>query len=113
MVSSRILMGFCVLFAVLGAAAEPTISHVVVNQRWPWSEKVDVDFILSGETNDVEVTATWDTHPEPYRLGTLFSVAPGQRRSIRIFSNESALCIRWPKTGASASTSVLPMNTQD
>ena len=66
--------------AALGAAAESSISHVVVNQRWPWSEKVDVDFILSGETNDVEVTATWDAHPEPYRLGTLFSAAPGQRR---------------------------------
>ena len=60
--------------------AETAISHIVVNQRWPWSEKVDVDFILSGETNDVEVTATWDAHPAPYRLGTLFSVAPGQRR---------------------------------
>lgn len=80
MVSSRMLMSFCVLFAALGAAAESSLSHVVVDQRWPWSEKVDVDFILSGETNDVEVTATWDTHPEPYRLGTLFAVAPGQRR---------------------------------
>ena len=39
--------------------------------------------------------------------------------SIRVFSNESVLCIRWPKfqlqsfIGVSASTSVLPMNTQD
>ena len=64
----------------LAAAAESSISDVVVNQRWPWSEKVDVDFILSGDTNDVEVTATWDAHPEPYRLGTLFGCAPGQRR---------------------------------
>ena len=32
--------------------------------------------------------------------------------SFRVFSNESALCIRWSKTGASASTSVLPMNNQ-
>ena len=31
--------------------------------------------------------------------------------SIRVFSNESALCIRWPVVSASAS--VLPMNTQD
>ena len=30
--------------------------------------------------------------------------------SIRVFSNESALGIRWPKIGASAS--VLPVNTQ-
>ena len=33
--------------------------------------------------------------------------------SIGVFSNESVLCIRWPKFGASASASVLPMNIQD
>ena len=33
--------------------------------------------------------------------------------SIRVFSNESALRIRWPSIGVSASASVLPMNTQD
>ena len=33
--------------------------------------------------------------------------------SITVFSNESALHIRWPKIGASASASVLPMNVQD
>ena len=64
----------------LTVSAGSTISNVVVNQRWPWSEKVDVDFILSGEASDVEVTATWDAHPVPYRLGTIFGCAPGQRR---------------------------------
>ena len=33
--------------------------------------------------------------------------------SIRVFSNESALHIRWPKYWISASASVLPMNIQD
>ena len=34
--------------------------------------------------------------------------------SIRVFSNESTLCMRWPKYwGVSASASVLPVNTQD
>ena len=33
--------------------------------------------------------------------------------SIRVFSNESVLHIRWPSIGVSASTSVLPMNIQD
>ena len=33
--------------------------------------------------------------------------------SIRVFSNESVLHIRWQSTGVSVSTSVLPMNTQD
>ena len=33
--------------------------------------------------------------------------------TIRVFSNESALHIRWQSIGVSASTSVLPVNTQD
>ena len=33
--------------------------------------------------------------------------------SIRVFSNESALRIKWPTIGVSASASALPMNTQD
>ena len=33
--------------------------------------------------------------------------------SIRVFSNESVLCIRWPKIGVSASASVLTMNIQE
>ena len=33
--------------------------------------------------------------------------------SIRVFSNESILCIRWPSIGVSASASVIPMNIQD
>ena len=33
--------------------------------------------------------------------------------SIRVFSNESVLRIRWPSIGVSASASVFPMNIQD
>ena len=33
--------------------------------------------------------------------------------SIRVFSNESAVCIRWPKYWSFSLKSVLPMNTQD
>ena len=33
--------------------------------------------------------------------------------SIRVFSNESALWIKWPKYWSFSFTSVLPMNTQD
>ena len=41
------------------------------------------------------------------------SLLPSIFPSIRVFSNESALHIRWPKYWASASASVLPMNIQD
>ena len=32
--------------------------------------------------------------------------------SLRVFSNESTLCMRWPNTGVSALASFLPKNTQ-
>ena len=43
-----------------------------------------------------------------YPLLFLPSIFP----SIRVFSNELFLCSRWPKIGASASASVLPVNIQ-
>ena len=33
--------------------------------------------------------------------------------SVRVFSNESTLCMRWPKYWSFSFKSVLPMNTQD
>ena len=42
----------------------------------------------------------------PLLLPSIFS-------SIRVFSNETALCIKWPSIGVSASASVLPMDIQD
>ena len=43
-----------------------------------------------------------------FPLLLLLSIFP----SIRVFSNESVLHIRWPSIGASVSVSVLPMNIQ-
>ena len=57
--------------------------------------------------------SSWWCHPTIYLilrcpLFLLLSTFP----SIRVFSNESALCIRWSSIGTSASVSVLPMNIQ-
>ena len=43
----------------------------------------------------------------------LLLLPPSIFPSIRVFSNESALYIRWPKIGVSTSTSVLPINIQN
>ena len=80
MTAPKTILGLLTLSLALATSAAASLSHVVANQRWPWSEKVDVDFILSGEKSDVEVTARWDAHSAPYRLGTLFGCAPGQCR---------------------------------
>ena len=66
--------------ALLPGWAETTVSDVIVNQRWPWSEKVDVDFTLTGDAADVDVTATWDGQSAPVLLGTIFAAMPGSNR---------------------------------
>ena len=68
--------------------AETSFSDVVVNQRWPWSEKVDVDFTLTGDATDVDVYATWDLLrgddapgvTNRVLLGTLPGATPGVNR---------------------------------
>ena len=40
------------------------------------------------------------------------SLLPPNPPSIRVFSNESTLCMKWRSIGVSGSTSVLPVNTQ-
>ena len=42
-----------------------------------------------------------------------FLLPPSVFPSVRVFSKESVLCIRWPSIRVSALASVLPMNIQD
>ena len=66
--------------ALLHGWGATTVSDVVVNQRWPWSEKVDVDFTLTGDKADIDVAATWDGQSAPVTLGTVFEAKPGHHR---------------------------------
>lgn len=80
MKTEKLALVLCCFASALLVRAETAISHVVVNQRWPWSEKVDVDFILSGDASDVNVAASWDAHKALYHLGSLEGCAPGRHR---------------------------------
>ena len=67
------------------AAAAP-VTDLSVRQRWPWSPKVDIVFTVGeGEKSDIELSATWDGHPEPLPLtaanglaGRSYGLAGGQ-----------------------------------
>ena len=45
------------------AFAASAVSDVIARQRWPWSGKVDIDYTVTGDTTDVDFTATWDGQP--------------------------------------------------
>jgi len=80
---------FAVSLASGALAADPTISDVVARQRWPWSQLVDVDYVLTCDATqsvDVAVTAkdgsTTLTLPSESLSGDLNGVSTGLRRIV-------------------------------
>jgi formylglycine-generating enzyme required for sulfatase activity len=86
----KMAMGFFVACAAVSAmATDPTISDVVVRQRWPWSRLVDINYVLSCETTqrvDVAVTgyngATALSLSSGALSGDLYGVSDGSHRIV-------------------------------
>ena len=76
----RTLIVLSVVCLSLSGLAETIVSDVVVNQRWPWSEKVDVDFVVTGGASEVKITAVWDGQDTPWELGTVAEAKSGRNR---------------------------------
>ena len=78
----------------------------------PWTEAPQVlcSPLSPTVSSNLSVGDTiYPSHPLPLP----FPLLPSTFSSIRVFSNVSAIHIRCQSIGVSASTSVLPMNTQD
>jgi len=75
----RSLLCLALGVALLTGWGEANVSDVIVSQRWPWSEKVDVDFTISA-ASEVEVSAVWDGQSTPVLLGTVSDAKPGRNR---------------------------------
>ena len=109
-------------------AASPTIpiislTPIVVVVQLPSRVRLFVTLWTSARQGSLSFTISWSL----LKLTFVESVMPSNHLilchpllllpsvfpSIRVFSNESTLCTRWPSIGASASESVLPVNIQD
>ncbi|MFA7173067.1 MAG: formylglycine-generating enzyme family protein [Kiritimatiellia bacterium] len=86
----KVLIGTLAIFvSVIVMADTPTISGVMVQQRWPWSRLVDIDYVLicdSGQLMDITVEA-YDgldllTLPQDSLSGDLSGVRRGVRRIV-------------------------------
>ena len=62
------LGSFAVCFALGALAADPAISDVTVRQRWPWSRLVDIDYVLSGATQNVDIAVSGFNGANPLSL---------------------------------------------
>jgi len=82
--NSRLFYAF--LFASVAGvavASDSLVTNLVVRQRKPWSNVVDIDYVYTGSCpTSMTYTATWDGQPTPTNLVTLTStgvnVQPGQ-----------------------------------
>ena len=88
--TNRFFLGVWAFFWMLGVSAiEPTISDISVRQCWPWSRKVNIDYVLTCDSDqhvDVQLTAqngsTALTLPDASLSGDLYGVTVGKRRIV-------------------------------
>ncbi len=77
MMKTRFVLLFCLLAAGVAAAHE-LVTNVVVRQRRPWSNVVDIDYLYTGLCpTSMAVTATWDGQTTPVSLVSLTSEGVG------------------------------------
>ena len=80
----------------------------------PWTAAHQASLSITNSRSSPKLMSIESMMPSSHLiLCRPFLLLPPIPPSIRVFSNESALCIRWQSIGVSASTSVLPMNIQD
>ena len=94
-------------------AAVQSLSHVqLFATPWTAAHQASLSFIISQSLPKVmSIESVMPSNHLIFCCPLLF--LPSIFPSIRIFTNESAFHIRWPKCWASTSASVLPMNIQD
>ena len=79
----------------------------------PWTAACQASLSFITSWNLLKLMSTESMMPSNYLiLCNPLHLLPSIFPSIRVFSNESALCIRWPNIGTSASSSVLSVNIQ-
>ena len=79
----------------------------------PWTAVHQASLSITNSWSLVKLTSIESMMPSNHLIPCHpLLLLPSIFLSIRVFSNESALHIRWPSTGVSASASVLPMNIQ-
>ena len=80
----------------------------------PWTAARQASLSITNSRSSLKLTSIELVMPSSHLIlcHPLFLLHPVPP-SIRVFSNESTLRMRWPSIGVSALASVLPKNTQD
>ena len=88
------------------------LSHVRLFAA-PWTTACQASLSITNSWSLLKFTAIESVMPPNHLMLCYSLLLPSNFSSIRVFSTESVLSIRWPSIGVSASASVFPMNIQD
>ena len=90
-----------------------SLSHVQLFAT-PWTTALQASLSITNSWSSLKLMSIESVMPSNHLiLCHPLLLLPSIFPSIRVFSNEPALHIRWPKYWSFGLTSVLPMNTQD
>ena len=84
------------------------LSHVRLSVT-PWTAACQASLSITNCRSPPKPTSIESVMTSNHLILCPLLFLPSIFPSIRVFSNESALCIRWQSIGASASASVLPV----
>ena len=79
----------------------------------PWTAACQASLSITNSQSSPKLMSIESVMPSNHLILCRPLLLPSIFPSIRVFSSESVLRIRWPSIGVPASTSVLPMNIQD
>ena len=89
------------------------LSHVWLFAT-PWNAARQASLSITNSQISLKLMSIESVMPSSHLiLCRLLLLLPLIPPSIRVFSNESTLCMRWPKYWSSPTASVLAINTQD
>ena len=78
----------------------------------PWTAKCQASLSITNSWSLLKLMSVESVMLSNHLILCRPLLLPSIFPSIRVFSNESALCIRWPKYWSFSSASVLPVNIQ-
>ena len=114
-----LLHWLCCSFPGWSRASQPLLSSIQLLSRvqlfaTPWTAAHQASLSITNSQSLLKRMSIESAMPSNHLiLCHPLLLLPSVFPSIRVFSNESVLRIRWPNIGVSALSSVLPMNTQD
>ena len=120
----QVLGGYCVgklaserqqkaIIIIVKAQSVQFSCSVVSDSATPWNAACQASLSISNSQSLLKLMTFKLVMPSNHLILCLPLLPPSIFPSIRVFSNESSLCIRLPKYWSFKSASVLPMNIQD